>query len=776
MDDKYSRRLVAGCKKTNCIKMFCRKIDNYGLAEKISSILAKYDDIFLCENVNKLITGEINFEKYMDKGNWCLDLLFYYLDLFKSYSSNGNINAYSPYVYHDITDKYLRRDNKPLINLTNRKRNLRYSLEKEVDNLNITEQDNLQHLFCKFINDNNLINEDKYLVCGIVHLFIKKYDKNPNYHLGLLTLRLYSLVINYSCSESYHLSVISQILDHVNSIDSKKCGFKKNKISNENKSNKSDDAINVTFENTSQVIEKAADSLCLLGEPQNVIINEQSISNSTIYENCEENCHANLQKNNSFLCLTENKFLKNDLNRLVNNFANELNSLADINIRESRKVESMLNIFYSMYILNEKYQILSCKKFYLFQFCSKINFKDEYKFYRTKGKTVLNYSFILPLHTKAELIKAENNDLMKSSLQDSFFRSLFEGHIEPYLFITVSRDNIYFDSLKILENIRFEDMHKQLRITFKNEEGVDSGGIRKEYFQLLSHEIKHDNVLFNISEHVIWLRNDCLDLERYYCIGKILGIALYNNVVLNIPFPSFFFKKLLNRKTSFNDLKEIDPKLHLSLINLKSLNEEEINELDLTFNITIGSASGEIKNINLSEDGEETKVTKDNLGIFVSKYADLLLNKIIKKQFEAIREGFFFVINKDILTYLDPKELEKIIIGSNNFNIQEIKSTTTYNGYEEDSPIIGYFWDIFESYNKKMKKKLLQFITGHDRIPVAGSSSLKLVIMKNGCDTDRLPSSQTCFNTLLLPEYSSKEKLDRKLHTALEMTAGFFLL
>ena len=180
--------------------------------------------------------------------------------------------------------------------------------------------------------------------------------------------------------------------------------------------------------------------------------------------------------------------------------------------------------------------------------------------------------------------------------------------------------------------------------------------------------------------------------------------------------------------------------------------------------------------MNLNENNVEVKVTKQNLHLFINKYADYILNKLINKQFDSIKEGFYYVIRRDILVYLDAKELEKIIIGSNEFDINEIKSTTIYNGYLVNSDIIKWFWEIFEAYSKKMKKKLLQFITGNDRIPISGSASLNLVIMKNGCDTDRLPSSQTCFNTLLLPEYSSKDKLQKKMRTALELTAGFFLL
>ncbi|EOB13665.1 Ubiquitin-protein ligase E3A [Nosema bombycis CQ1] len=405
-----------------------------------------------------------------------------------------------------------------------------------------------------------------------------------------------------------------------------------------------------------------------------------------------------------------------------------------------------------------------------------MNFREEFKFYRTKTKTPLRYSFVLPVHIKAELIKAETNDMMKSSLQDSFFRALFEGHIGPYLFITVSRDNIYKESMDVVRCLNIEDVRKQLRITFKCEEGVDSGGIRKEYFQLLSHEIKHDERLFYNNESTIWLRNDCLDMSAYMTIGKILGIALYNNVLLNIPFPSVFFKKLLGKKTTFYDLKEIDPELFCSLTNLKKLSEEDIAGLGLTFTINYTSSKNKTKTYNLTEDKSEKSVTKSNINSFVNRYADFYINRSIYRQFEAIKKGFLFVIERETLFYLDHKELEKIIMGSNDFDVHALRSTASYTDYESDSQIISWFWAIFESYGKKMRKKLLQFITGNDRIPVAGAASVKLIIMKNGCDTDRLPSSQTCFNTLLLPEYSSKKKLESKLRTALEMTAGFYLL
>ncbi len=66
--------------------------------------------------------------------------------------------------------------------------------------------------------------------------------------------------------------------------------------------------------------------------------------------------------------------------------------------------------------------------------------------------------------------------------------------------------------------------------------------------------------------------------------------------------------------------------------------------------------------------------------------------------------------------------------------------------------------------------------TGSDRVPVGGFSKLKLVIARNGPDSDRLPTSHTCFNVLLLPEYTDKQKLEDRLLKAISYSKGFGML
>lgn len=85
------------------------------------------------------------------------------------------------------------------------------------------------------------------------------------------------------------------------------------------------------------------------------------------------------------------------------------------------------------------------------------------------------------------------------------------------------------------------------------------------------------------------------------------------------------------------------------------------------------------------------------------------------------------------------------------------------------------FWSVVHEMPLEMKKKFLAFTTGSDRAPINGLGELKLVVARNGPDSDRLPTSHTCFNHLLLPEYASRDKLKDRLLTAISQSEGFGL-
>ncbi len=73
------------------------------------------------------------------------------------------------------------------------------------------------------------------------------------------------------------------------------------------------------------------------------------------------------------------------------------------------------------------------------------------------------------------------------------------------------------------------------------------------------------------------------------------------------------------------------------------------------------------------------------------------------------------------------------------------------------------------------QKRLLEFCTGSDRVPIRGLRDIRLTISRNGSDASKLPTSHTCFNHLLLPEHTSKEELQRSLQVAIRNSRGFGL-
>lgn len=82
---------------------------------------------------------------------------------------------------------------------------------------------------------------------------------------------------------------------------------------------------------------------------------------------------------------------------------------------------------------------------------------------------------------------------MQSKARDAFFDSIMSRRaIEQYLVLNVRRDCLVEDSLTAVSAVigsGSEDIKKGLRIAFRGEEGVDAGGLRKEWFLLLVREV-----------------------------------------------------------------------------------------------------------------------------------------------------------------------------------------------------------------------------------------------------------------------------------------------
>lgn len=103
------------------------------------------------------------------------------------------------------------------------------------------------------------------------------------------------------------------------------------------------------------------------------------------------------------------------------------------------------------------------------------------------------FPFLLSIWAKIQILEHDAKRQMHNKARDAFFDSLMSRrNVEQYLTLSVRRDCLVEDSLKSVSEViggGGEDIKKGLRIAFHGEEGVDAGGLKKEWFLLLVREV-----------------------------------------------------------------------------------------------------------------------------------------------------------------------------------------------------------------------------------------------------------------------------------------------
>ena len=418
--------------------------------------------------------------------------------------------------------------------------------------------------------------------------------------------------------------------------------------------------------------------------------------------------------------------------------------------------------------------------------------KEDKKEKYTKVFTLLDYIWLFNPAAKNEIIILFNDRQRKSEIIKSVNQAresrppllfglggILISSKDLFLMINVHRNNLIEDTLNEVSKPGIK-LQNPIKVRFIGEQGVDEGGVRKEFFLLFIRQIfDPDYGMFNYNKktRLYWFNHYTFEPKiKYELIGIIFGLAIYNNIILDVKFPLTVYKKLLGIKPTLEDMKECDPELYNNftfLINSKDKNLKE--ELDTNF-VVVDDKFGEKLDIPLKPNGENIMVDSENKDEYVELYLDWYFNKSIKECFNSFEKGFYKVFNRDLCKILSPEELELIICGTQFLDFNELKKVCNYEEYTKDSETIKYFWEILLEFNEEEKKKFLSFVTGCDRAPIDGLGSLSITISNGGTDLNQLPSAHTCFNNLILPDYRNKEVIKKKIHIAINYSEGFGLI
>ena len=366
-----------------------------------------------------------------------------------------------------------------------------------------------------------------------------------------------------------------------------------------------------------------------------------------------------------------------------------------------------------------------------------------------------------------------------------YFRSQPALRILPgQCHIKVRRKNIFEDAYQEIMRQTPEDLKKRLMIKFDGEEGLDYGGVSREFFFLLSHEMfnpfyclfeysAHDNYTIQINPNS-GINPEHLNYFKF--IGRVVGLGVFHRRFLDAFFVGALYKMMLRKKVMLQDMEGVDAEVYNSLNWMLKNSIDGV--LDLTFSAD-DERFGEVVTVDLKPEGKDIEVTDENKKEYIELFSQWKIVDRVQEQFKAFMDGFNELIPEDLVTVFDERELELLIGGIAEIDIEDWKKHTDYRGYQESDETIQWFWKTVSEWDNEQRARLLQFTTGTSRIPVNGFKDLqgsdgprRFTIEKAG-EIQQLPKSHTCFNRVDLPPYTDAEALKQKLTLAVEETIGF---
>ncbi|KAJ7579230.1 hypothetical protein C8J56DRAFT_339945 [Mycena floridula] len=345
--------------------------------------------------------------------------------------------------------------------------------------------------------------------------------------------------------------------------------------------------------------------------------------------------------------------------------------------------------------------------------------------------------------------------------------------------LNLRRARVFEDSFQQLQRKTGEQIkYGKLSIRFFDEEGVDAGGLTREWFQILARQMfDPNNALFQpcAADKLTyqpnknsWVNPEHLSFFKF--VGRVIGKAIYDGRLLDAYFARSLYRQLLGKPVDYKDVEWVDPEYYNSLCWIL---ENDPTLLELTFSVE-ADEFGVNRIVPLKEGGETLAVTQENKREFVQLSAQYRLYSSIKDQIEHLSNGFYEIIPKDLITIFNEQELELLISGTPDIDVDEWRAATEYNGYSSSDPNIVWWWRALKSFTRDERAKVLSFATGTSRVPLSGFVDLQGVqgtqrfsIHKAYGESDRLPQAHTCFNQIDLPQYTSYDMLRQQLLLAI---------
>lgn len=427
---------------------------------------------------------------------------------------------------------------------------------------------------------------------------------------------------------------------------------------------------------------------------------------------------------------------------------------------------------------------------------------------------LFSYSFLFPPTYLLAYFRAANHATMFKAYESSFLanrlltemtfpgsqvnRKRLDKTLKSFFVLEVSRSNVLTDALNQLWKRERREMLKPIRVRIgaqEGEEGEDHGGVQQEFIRIaIGEAMKADYGLFltDAETRMSWFQPGTLEPPyKFELLGLLVSLAVYNGLTLPFTFPLALYRKLLGEPvTQLEHIEDGWPVLAKGLNDLLEWDDGDVEDVFMRTYVFSTDTPAGTSSINMELDpGKSPEVPPGMLGKraqmeapmvnnknrhqYVDDYVLWLTHRSIEIEYTSFEKGFFTCLDRKAVSLFDPASLKLLVEGNQEIDVDALEKTAAYDGYSAAEPLIRDFWQIVRSFPPEQVRSLLEFVTASDRVPFDGIHSIDFLIQKNGDDDARLPSSATCFGRLLLPAYSSKEKMEERLRSAIENSQGF---
>ncbi|XP_077414366.1 apoptosis-resistant E3 ubiquitin protein ligase 1 [Vanacampus margaritifer] len=360
--------------------------------------------------------------------------------------------------------------------------------------------------------------------------------------------------------------------------------------------------------------------------------------------------------------------------------------------------------------------------------------------------------------------------------------------------LKITRHAILDSSLKATRNFSVSDWSKNFEVVFQDEEALDWGGPRREWFELICKTLfDTTNQLFTrFSDNNQGLvhpnaeRPPHLRLKMYEFAGRVVGKCLYESALggaykqlVRARFTRSFLAQIIGLRMNYKYFETDDQEFYKTKVCF--ILNNDVSEMDLVFAEEKYNKAGQLeKVVELLSGGAHIAVTNENKMHYLNLLAQYRLASQVRDEVEHFLKGLNELVPENLLAIFDENELELLMCGTGDINVQDFKAHAVIVGgsWHFREKVMKWFWAVVSSFTQEELARLLQFTTGSSQLPPGGFNTLCPSFQIIAAPTQStLPTAHTCFNQLCLPTYDSYEELHKMLKLAIsEGSEGFGML